>query len=149
MAHLVGIACRPARRAAVTTMDEGRIDASAGLVGDHRQRPGRRQVSVLTAEGWEAACAELGIALPWTLRRANLLVAGLDLRGRVGHRLVLGEAVLEITGELDPCRRMDDAHPGLMAALVPSWRGGATCRVVTGGRIRAGDGVDLLLPDAR
>ena len=30
---------------------------------------------------------------------------------------------------------MDEAEPGLMAALKPDWRGGVCCRVIQGGEI--------------
>ena len=83
--------------------------------------------------------AELGAALPWTLRRANLLVARISLRPLAGSRIVIGEVILEVTGAADPCRRMDEAHAGLRRALTPSGRGGVRCRILVGGRIAVGD----------
>ena len=35
---------------------------------------------------------------------------------------------LEVTGETDPCERMEEIQPGLFQALAPGWRGGVTCR---------------------
>ncbi|MBK7976962.1 MAG: hypothetical protein IPK07_28115 [Deltaproteobacteria bacterium] len=90
-----------------------------GLDGNVIGRPGRRQITILTREGWEAALREIGRTAPWTTRRANVLVEGLDLAGQVGRRLSIGEALLEITGEATPCRRMDAQVPGLADAR---WR---------------------------
>lgn len=141
--RLVGLAVRPAPGVPMTTRGEAAVDERLGLEGDHRSRPGRRQLTVLTREGWDAACAELGRELPWTVRRANLLVEGLDLEGATGCRLRAGSALLEVTGETRPCRHIE-VHAGLREALEPEWRGGVTCRVLVGGRVALGTEVELL-----
>jgi MOSC domain-containing protein YiiM len=119
------------------------VTSASGLAGDSRGRPGRRQVTVLTREGWAAACARLGDDPGWTTRRANLLVEGVTLEGVVGARLRIGPLVLEVTEECDPCRVMDRAASGLRRALEPSWAGGVCCRVEQGGTISVGDSVFL------
>jgi MOSC domain-containing protein YiiM len=143
MGKVLGIARRAAKRAPMETLSSVEITKTSGVAGDTRGKPGRRQVTVLPIEGWRAACAELGADLPWTFRRANLLVEGIAPAERVGHRIVIGEVVLEVTGELDPCSRMDAQHPGLTVALMPQWRGGVTCRVLKGGAVSVGDAVAL------
>ncbi len=140
--RLVGIAVRPSSGAPMAERRSERVDERDGLAGDHRSRPGKRQLTVLTREGWQAACAELGRTLVWTARRANLLVEGVDLREAVGFRLRVGEVLLEITGETRPCRHIE-VQPGLREALEPEWRGGVTCGVLEGGRLAVGDAVDL------
>ena len=88
-----------------------RITVESGVNGDARGQPGRRQVSVITRDAWEAACSELGVAhLSWTTRRANLLVDGIDLRGKIGYDLRVGDAVLTISGETRPCEVMERAY---------------------------------------
>jgi MOSC domain-containing protein YiiM len=149
MGKVLGIARRASKHAPMETLDAVEITTASGVAGDTRGKPGRRQVTVLTVEGWRAACAELGVNLPWTYRRANLLVEGIAPADRAGQRIVIGDLVLEITGELDPCGRMDAQHAGLTAALVPDWRGGVTCRVLAGGAVSVGDGVALLVADER
>ena len=119
------------------------VTSASGLVGDARGRPGGRQVTVMTREGWEAACARLGEDPGWTARRANLLVEGVALEGTVGARLRIGDLVLEVTQACDPCRVMDRAVSGLRRALEPSWAGGVCCRVERGGTISVGDLVRL------
>lgn len=111
------------------------LSIERGLVGDSRGKPGPRQVTLLSAAAWHAACKELAIELPWTVRRANLLVDDLALFQSSGSRILIGEAILEITGETDPCTRMEAAQPGLFGALGRDWRGGVCCRVMHGGQI--------------
>jgi MOSC domain-containing protein YiiM len=86
---------------------------------------------------------ELDAELPWTTRRANLLVEGIPLAHTEGRRLQIGGLLLEITGECDPCQRMDQAKPGLQDALTPDWRGGVLCRVLEGAEIKVGDAVSM------
>ena len=142
--HLAGIARRARPKAPMEELAEAAITPEAGIEGDARGRPGPRQVTVLSAEAWAAAQAELGgEPSPWTFRRANHLVAGIALPRTEGARLRDGDAAFEVTGECDPCRVMDLQRPGLRAALTPDWRGGVTCTVIAGGRLRVGDAVTV------
>ena len=120
------------------------ITVAKGIVGDARGHFPGRQVTILFHEDWAAACAELGRPLPWTTRRANLLVAGLDVPRGPGVRLGIGEVMLEVTEETTPCNLMEKAAPGLRSALRPGWRGGLCCRVLSGGALAAGDPVRLV-----
>jgi MOSC domain-containing protein YiiM len=142
--RLLGIATRTATKVPMHEPSRVRISPEAGVEGDFRGRPGPRQVTVLGREGFEAACAALRVALPWTIRRANLYVEGVDLVETTGARLAIGGALLEITGENDPCRVMDLQHAGLRAALGPAWRAGVACRVLRGGDVALGDAVVLV-----
>ena len=141
MGILLGIARAPALRAALIELEEAEIGVSDGLRGDARGRKSGRQITVLFREGWESACGELGVTLPWVTRRANLLVEGIPPPGE-GRQLRIGELVLEVTQETQPCHLMEAAHRGLKRTLTPEWRGGVCCRVVKGGRIRVGDRVE-------
>ena len=144
---LTGIARHGRPRGPIETIDHVDVTVEAGLAGDFRGavKPGgkgKRQVSLIEAEDWAAAMAELGHDLPWWERRANLLVEGLDLPHTPGARVRIGgDVVIEITTECDPCSRMEEIVPGLKAALTPDWRGGALGRVLSGGRIAVGDAV--------
>lgn len=141
---LRAIATRSAKRAAMVPQIFTVIDAGAGLAGDANRKPGPAQVTIVSWEKWQEACAALGADLPWKLRRANLLVEGVPLMPDVGRRISIGPVVLEITGETDPCQRMDQQHMGLRAALTPDARGGVRCRVIVGGSIALGEPVHLL-----
>lgn len=144
MGKLVGIAYRTAKRGPMRELENAEITKSDGVAGDFRGLPGPRQVTVLSREGWMETCEDLGATLEWKLRRANLFVEGVDLKDSAGGVLRIGGGlVLQVTGELAPCRRMDEAHGGLRRALRPDWRGGATCRVLEDGIVRVGDVVEF------
>jgi MOSC domain-containing protein YiiM len=134
-----GIAVRERSGAPMQERTTALVRVESGVEGDSRGKPGRRQVTVLSKDAWEVACGEVDVELAWTLRRANFLVEGIELAPTPGARLRVGSALLEVTGETDPCVRMDDAKPGLFAALEKDSRGGVCCRVVEGGIVSAGD----------
>lgn len=145
MGKLLGIAYRDASRQPMRESASGYLSKAGGVEGDFRGKKGPRQVTVLCLEKWQAACAELGVALPWTTRRSNLLVSGLVIGPEcVGRTLQIGTALLRITRETDPCRRMDEQYYGLRRALTPDWRGGACAEVIADGAIATGHAVRLL-----
>lgn len=146
--RLIGIARRGERRAAMEEVDQVSITVEAGLAGDHKgAKFPLRQVTVLAVEAWQAALDDLDgrPALPWTLRRANLLVEDVALPRARGGLIQIGPVELEVTNQTVPCGRMDEAQQGLLKALHPDWRGGVTCRVVSGGEVCIGDPVQVLL----
>jgi MOSC domain-containing protein YiiM len=137
--RLVGIATKEKTRAPMVE-HETLAATLSGLAGE-RSHAADRAVTVLAREDWQAACDQLGESLPWTLRRANLLVAGVALEASVGRRLRVGGVLLEVTEDNPPCRVMDILHPGLRAALAPDGRAGVACRVLEPGELRVGDAV--------
>jgi MOSC domain-containing protein YiiM len=142
--QLLDIAFRPIVRTPMLTKSESMISKVAGVDGDARGKPGKRQVTVLGLEQWQQACAELKTTLPWTVRRANLLVEGVLFDASfVGKQIKIGHLVLLITGETDPCPKMDAQFQGLTKALTPHWRGGVCCQVLADGRVRTGDTVGI------
>ena len=143
--RLIGIARKARRRAPMEEIQRARISAEGGVEGDHGPRPKRRVLTVLSREAWQAALDELGGAgdAPWTFRRANLLVEGIDPPRAAGLRMRIGPVLLETTYETDPCARMDEQLPGLRKALEPDWRGGARARVLEEGEVALGDPVEI------
>ena len=142
--RIIGLARRPERRAPMEEITHGAISAAAGLEGDFKgAKHPTRQITILAREDWQAALAALSppaaACLPWTVRRANLLTEGLRLPRAKGARLEIGPIALEVTGQTYPCKRMDEAVDGLRKALSPDWRGGVTCRVLSGGDVQVGD----------
>ena len=142
--RLRGIAIRSAPRAPMETLQSVQITQKSGLEGDCRGTYGPRQITVLSQEAWDQACNDVQTALPWTTRRANLLISGIELQQTTRKILQIGTVRLAITGETDPCQRMDMQHLGLRKALSPAWRGGVTCFVLNEGQIQVGDEVQLL-----
>ncbi|MEM7766636.1 MAG: MOSC domain-containing protein [Pseudomonadota bacterium] len=147
MSTLIGIAVRPARKAPMETRDAVSVAVSGGLDGDHAGKYPDRIVTVMAREAWHAALAELGLpetgdrALPWTTRRANLLTDGVELPRAEGGVIAIGALRLEVTGQTWPCKRMEEAQPGLLKALAKDWRGGVTCRVLVPGEVAVRDAV--------
>ena len=144
MGTLAGIAWRSGKRAPMQTLEQADISATSGVAGDSRGRPGKRQVTVLSARAWREACSDIGTDAPWTTRRSNLLIEDMDLPREPGCVIAIGDVRLETTVEIDPCSRMDEQLPGLTKALAPDWRGGVGCRVIQGGTVRVGDRVTVL-----
>jgi MOSC domain-containing protein YiiM len=143
--QLLDIAFRPKSRAQMQTKTETMVSKVAGIEDDFRGKPGKRQVTVLSLEQWQLACSEIGTTLPWTVRRANLLVNGVSFdSAMVGQQIKIGQLVLLITRETDPCPRMDAQHQGLTQALTPNWRGGVCCQVIADGRVKVGDQVKIV-----
>jgi MOSC domain-containing protein YiiM len=148
MGRLTGIARRKQKRADMETLDSAEISEQTGVARDSRGRPGKRQVTVISAEAWAAACEDLGKRIPWTTRRANLLVENIALPQRAGDVIEIGAVRLLVTMEVNPCGRMEEQFEGLKAALAPDWRGGVACTVLKGGSVRLGDEVAVLAADA-
>ena len=143
MGKVIDIARREKIRAPMETLKTVRVDEKTGLAGDIRGGALKRQVTILSAEAWNSVCEELKTDLPWTTRRANLLVSGIKLPQESGYQIKIGEVLLEVTRQTDPCERMDEQYSGLTDALMPDWRGGVCCSVVRGGNITSGDKVTL------
>lgn len=151
--RLRGIARHDRPHGPIETMTRVAVTVAAGIEGDYRGwiKPGgkgRRQVTVMARADWDAAIADAGApTLDWSVRRANLLVDDIALPHDIGVRIAFaGGVLLEITGETEPCSRMDAILPGLRAALTPGWRGGVTTRVLQGGTLAVGDEVRIERP---
>lgn len=131
-------------------------DAHAGATVQHRSRkrwrpdaPNLRQVHLLQAELTEDLALSPGDI------GENVLLRGIDLLALpTGARLHLGPAaVVEVTGLRNPCVQLDRFRDGLMEATLRREPDGTVVRlagvmsiVLTGGEVRPGDGVTVVLP---
>jgi len=141
MARLTRIWLKPVKGEPLQEVEHASVRSNHGLVGN-AERGGRRQVTVLSAEDWEAANAQAGSELDPSARRANILVTGLDnLVESTGQVLKVGGARIQVTGETRPCSLMDAAHQGLRAAMEVSWRGGVHGIVLNDADLAVGDEV--------
>ncbi len=147
MGRLAGIARREQKRAPMETLEQAEVSDQTGVAKDFRGKPGKRTVTVISSRAWREVCAELGQDIPWTTRRANLLVDDIDLPRSIGQIIEVGEVRLEVTMEVDPCHRMDEQVEGLKAALTPNWRGGVGCTVLQNGSVSIGDPVTIINAD--
>ena len=137
-------------------------DAHCGATVRHRydmkrdpQRANLRQVHLLPSErlaeleaiGFRVAPGELG---------ENISTRGLDLLALpAATRLHLGpEAIVELTGLRNPCVHIENFRKGLLAQMRERRADGSVVRkagamavVVRGGVVRAGDAIEVRLPD--
>jgi MOSC domain-containing protein YiiM len=119
---------------------EATFIAGKGIDGN-TCRSSTRQVTIIAQEQWRAMMGALGAAVDPSARRANVMVSGIDLANSRGRVLRLGGVRVHIRGETRPCERMDEALPGLRAAMDPEWRGGAFGEVLDDGVVTIGDTV--------
>ena len=140
---VLALALRPVKGAEMVTCDSLNLSRKEGVIGDHGTSR-KRQVSLLDEVAWNVACESVGHDLPWTVRRANILIQGIDLPGLVGQTVRLGSTEIEILGEVTPCHLMDAVKNGLKDALVPEWRGGVYGRVIESGGIQIGDKISSI-----
>ncbi len=126
-----------ARRRPMQPVDEVMAIKEKGLEGCVHGRPrSKRQVLLVEAETLAEFRLEPGII------RENITTAGLRHNElRAGERLLIGEAMLQVTGPCDPCERMDEIRTGLKRAL--GGRRGILCRVVQPGVIRLGASIEV------
>lgn len=127
-------------RGPMDAVERATLRAGRGLVGNADQG-GRRQVTIIARRRWDGVNEALADDVDPALRRANLLVAGIDLDRTRGRTLRVGSCRLLIRGETRPCEQMDAARPGLRGALQPAWAGGAFAEVLDDGEIAVGDAV--------
>ena len=135
--RLEAIWIKRAHRGPMDAVARAALRAGHGIVGNADQG-GRRQVTLIECRLWDAAIEQVGVAAEPGARRANLLISGLSLAGSRGRTLRIGACELRINGETRPCERMDEAQPGLRAALSVPWRGGAFAEVLNDAEIELG-----------
>lgn len=129
-----------AKRGVMDGVAQIALRENRGIVGNANQG-GRRQVTILERERWEAHMAALGAAIDPARRRANILVSGIALDNSRNRILRIGTVQLRIAGETKPCEQMDEALPGLQKVMRPDWGGGAFAIVLNDGEIHIGDTV--------
>jgi MOSC domain-containing protein YiiM len=119
-------------------VDSARVLAGRGLVGNANQR-GRRQLTLLSQQHWTRITGDLAVrALDPAVRRANLLLSDIELTSSRNRVLRIGDVRVRILGETRPCERMDEAVPGLRAALSVPWGGGAFGEVLNDAELMVG-----------
>ena len=129
-----------AHRGPMDPLSEATLEAGRGITGDANSG-GRRQVTIIERERWDAHMSALGAKLDPSTRRANLMISGLPLANSRGRTLRIGATRIRIFGETKPCEQMDIALPGLRRTMYDNWGGGAFGEVLEGGPITVGDAV--------
>jgi len=141
------IGLRTSKNSEVLHVDTAELMLDHGLVGDKAgQKPGgKRQVTLIQAEYFPVMESLLNInkISPEILRR-NIVVSGFNLSILFRHSLKINDAVLEITGNCAPCKKMEEAI-GFGAFNAMRNHGGINAIVRKGGIIRVGDKVEVCI----
>ncbi len=140
MGKLEAIWIKRNKRGPMDPADVATCVANKGLEGNANQG-GRRQVTIIEQEVWQAHMDALDGELPPQTRRANLMITGLPLKDSRGRVLNVGNCRILVKGETKPCERMDEALQGLRERMFPDWGGGAFGVVLDDGEIQVGDTV--------
>jgi len=141
--RLTWIGLRPSRKAPMLTPASALFVAGQGIEGDRykTQRNGPRQVTLIAAEDLAAIASFMGRDVSPELLRRNLVTSRLNLNALKERRILIGEVVLEASGECAPCSQMEaNLGPGGYNAV--RGRGGLTARIITGGEVRLGDAIE-------
>jgi MOSC domain-containing protein YiiM len=135
-------------------------DAHCGVTVKHRSRvardpsqPNLRQVHFVHSELFEELALKGFSITPGEIGE-NITTVGIDLLALpVGARLVMGEAVVEITGLRNPCQQLNDHKDGLTQAVLGRDEAGNLVRkagimgiVEAGGTVKPGDAIRIDLP---
>ena len=111
-----------------------------GMVGDAHAGEWHRQVSLLAAESI-AKMQALGLTVDAGDFAENITTSGIDLVSLpVGSRLKVGQALLEVTQIGKECHTRCAIYYQAGDCVMP--KEGIFARVVTGGIIKPGDGVE-------
>ncbi|HYL65044.1 MAG TPA: MOSC domain-containing protein [Candidatus Methylomirabilis sp.] len=138
MARVISLFRAPKRGWPMEELAEAHVLRDVGFEGCAHARPAsQRQVLLVDRETLDALELRPGII------RENITTEGLNVNGlHVGESLRVGEALLEVTMPCTPCGRMEEIRVGLRKEI--RGRRGMLCRVVEGGVIRLGDGIEKL-----
>ena len=135
-------------------------DAHCGVTVQHRSRvaadpsqPNLRQVHLIHAELFDELRAAGFAVKPGDLGE-NLTTRGVDLLSLpVGTRLVMGAAVVTVTGLRNPCQQINGFQTGLLKQVLKVDREGRPVRlagvmgiVSRGGEVSTGDTFEVRLP---
>jgi MOSC domain-containing protein YiiM len=142
LGRVEGLLVRPKRNGAVQSVSSW--DPTTGV--DHNKPEGGRAITLIQSEHLDVIASLSGQPVSWEQTRRNVLVSGINLLSLVGHRFRVGEAILEGTCLVDPCKNMEAAMgPGSYAAMVG--HGGIGARILQAAELRVGDTVQWLGPE--
>ncbi len=124
-------------------LEDDRYCAGTG----HWSRFGRVcEVTFIAAEDLDDIERETGVGVKGGEHRRNVVTRATSLKTlRRGERFCVGDVVFEYRGPRSVCRYIERlTEPGMTQAL--KGRGGICARVIEGGTVRVGDGIEVLQP---
>lgn len=125
-----------------TPVERVRLVPDHGIEGDAHAGPWHRQVSLLAVESIDRMRG-MGLDVSAGDFAENLTIEGITLPELpVGTRLVIGEAVLEVTQIGKECHTRCAIYQQAGDCVMP--KEGIFCRVVTGGEVTPGMTVEVI-----
>lgn len=169
MAVVVAVSARKGHGVGKTLQNTITLQAGLGVKGDahcgekvkHRSRarfnpslPNFRQVHLIHAELFDELATK-GFGITDGEMGENITTRGIDLLSLpTGALLLIGDAVIELTGLRNPCIQLERMMPGLMAACLDRdaddnlvRKAGVMGIVLAGGELKAGDAIRVTWPD--
>ena len=133
--------------ASVIDVNSAELLTDYGLVGDKaaQEQGGKRQVTLIQAEYLPVIASFLNRDLipPREFRR-NIVISGINLGILKGCSIKINDAVLIVTGNCAPCKKMEQVL-GFGGFNAMRNHGGVTAVVERGGVIGIGDEVEVLI----
>ncbi len=143
MGKVSWISIRPLRREDPIAIESVKAISSYGLEGDHYQKSGSRQMTLIEKHHLDKMGEVLNTTIDPAKTRRNIVVEGMDLLPLIGKTMQIGNAIIKITGPCKPCYRMDENFgPGGLNAM--NGNGGITAEIIEGGIIRIGDNAKVI-----
>src|SRR4051812_38482021 len=106
MGQLVAIFLKRFHGGVMDSRESAELLPRIGLKGN-ADRGGRRQVTLISLERWQELMDQVGGDLSPAARRANLVLAHVNLEKSRGRVLCIGSSRLIIAGETRPCEQME------------------------------------------
>lgn len=136
--------------APVHAVEEARAHAGKGLEGDRyysmtgtfKKMEPKRQVTFIEAEAFDALLRDYDIAMEPGEARRNIVTRGVALNHLVGREFTVGEVRLRGLKLCEPCSHMEKLA-GKPVREPLKHRGGLRAEILTSGRIKVGDVVDV------
>ena len=140
----------PLKGAPARSLSQAEALAGQGLEGDRyaeaRNRGGPdHEITFIELEAIRAFTEKTHLAMTPEMPRRNVVTEGVRLNELVGRRFRIGGAVFEGLELCEPCGKLARrTHREALKFFVH--RGGLRARIVQGGLIRVGDGVEVVAP---
>ena len=144
--RVVAVCTSPAKGTEKTAVPEINLIADHGIEGDAHAGKWHRQVSLLSWQKIEAFRAR-GAKVEHGAFGENIIVDGIDFAALpIGTRFAAGEALLELTQIGKECHSHCRIFHTMGECIMPTQ--GVFARVLRGGRVRPGDTLTALPPEA-
>ena len=147
MGKIIAICISDKKGTAKYQIEEAQLKEDWGIEGDAHAGNWHRQISLLSLEKIEEFRSR-GAQVEFGAFGENLVVEGFDLRSLpMGTRFAIGETLLELTQIGKECHDHCNIYRTVGDCIMP--REGVFTKVIKGGKIAAGDNIELINADSK